>query len=519
MGHQAKLVLGNFNPASVMVTKGGDWKLTGFEIALDAASLAQGTVPDTRSLSAWFPKSFTPPETTTGPTYSAHAWDMWGVGCLVYQLWNNDPKPQALKAAWSKLVSKTPASRLKPEKLMSHPAFKGKYTQTLLFLEGLALKSDQEKVAFYTKLPSLINVQSMANHVGRYKVLPIMLEAVQALNSTTTVDALPPLLAIARSLPSAEFQSIVQPTLVRLFSSPERNLRASLLQHMSSIVEHLEPSILIENIYPQVVQGFGDSAPQLRDLTVVCMHHMAPRMAIEEGLLSEAKSDEIAKLLMRSMVDKEPVIRTNSVVCIGKVAKYLTPKVRTRVLCPSIMKAAKDPFGKAREATCLTLSSCFTAGLFDKQALATQVVPLLGNLAIDQLNPVRNYAIGLLRKVCDSLQSESEATDEAQKLAAQNASPGEQAAAQAEDAAGSTDWSSWAIKGLASGAAAASTSIAQAALKGIAKKPADAPEAAAASVTAAPVTPATKSNASISSSRSKPSAAGPKKPPSKGSSI
>jgi hypothetical protein len=79
-----------------------------------------------------------------------------------------------------------------------------------------------------------------------------MLEAVQALNSTTTVDALPPLLAIARSLPPAEFQSIVQPTLVRLFSSPERNLRASLLQHMSSIVEHLEPSILIENIYPQV---------------------------------------------------------------------------------------------------------------------------------------------------------------------------------------------------------------------------------------------------------------------------
>ena len=88
-----------------------------------------------------------------------------------------------------------------------------------------------------------------------------------------------------------------------------------------------------------MVQEFGDSAPQLRDLTVVCMHHMAPRMvshvslaarsslrwmqAIEEGLLSEAKSDEIAKLLMRSMVDKEPVIRTNSVVCIGKARHHL----------------------------------------------------------------------------------------------------------------------------------------------------------------------------------------------------
>ena len=45
--------------------------------------------------------------------------------------------------------------------------------------------------------------------------------------------------------------------------------------------------------------------------------------AIEEGLLSEAKSDEIAKLLMRSMVDKEPVIRTNSVVCIGKARHQL----------------------------------------------------------------------------------------------------------------------------------------------------------------------------------------------------
>ena len=165
---QAGLVHGSFNPSSVMVTRGGDWKLAGFEVATEHSSLASGAVPDTRPLAAWFPKAYSPPENSTGADYPPWAWDMWGLGCLIYELWDSKPNPQPVKAAWSKLVSKTPGSRLTPDKLLAHAALKGKHSQALLFLEEIAIKQDEEKAKFYSALPEMI--KEMPSPVAKYKV-------------------------------------------------------------------------------------------------------------------------------------------------------------------------------------------------------------------------------------------------------------------------------------------------------------------------------------------------------------
>eukprot|EP00658_Telonema_sp_P-2_P041519 TRINITY_DN29706_c0_g1_i2.p1 TRINITY_DN29706_c0_g1~~TRINITY_DN29706_c0_g1_i2.p1 ORF type:complete len:709 (-),score=156.86 TRINITY_DN29706_c0_g1_i2:191-2317(-) len=441
--HQAGLVYGSVSPGCVMVTRGGDWKLAGFEATVEFSAVSTGALPDTRCLRRWWPKAYTPPETATDADYPQHAWDMWGVGCLIYELWGENPNPQALKSAWSKLVSKAATTRLPPARLLTHAALKSTYTSTLLFLENTTLKSDQEKIGFYQSLQSAI--EEMPEVVRQHKVLPHLMESAQT-GGGCAVEALAPLLLIAKSLPTEEFQRMVEPVVLQLFGSPDRALRVSLLQHMPLLVANLSPTVLQETVYAQVVLGLNDTAPQLRDMTVVSLCHIVPKMASEEGdLLTESKADDVSKQLMRMMVDKEPVIRTNSVVCLGKIAEYLTPTVRAKVLCASLAKTAKDPFGKARESTCLSLIACHSRGLFEIPELAGRVLPVLGGLALDPLESVRAHAIRMIHTVATSLEKHSDAT-KAKDAEAAAKNVGNELAVQ-EDTP-SSDWTSWAMKGI-----------------------------------------------------------------------
>ncbi len=71
------------------------------------------------------------------------------------------------------------------------------------------------------------------------------------------MQALGPLLGIAKGMDALEFQAGVQPTIMHLFASSDRGLRASLLQHMPTIVANICPNTLQDAIYPQVAPDRG----------------------------------------------------------------------------------------------------------------------------------------------------------------------------------------------------------------------------------------------------------------------
>lgn len=48
-------------------------------------------------------------------------------------------------------------------------------------------------------------------------------------------------------------------------------------------------------------------------------------------------------------------IRTNTTVCLGKIAQYLDPKNRSKILSSAFSRALKDPFQPSRMAGCSNL--------------------------------------------------------------------------------------------------------------------------------------------------------------------
>lgn len=79
--------------------------------------------------------------------------------------------------------------------------------------------------------------------------------------------------------------------------------------------------------------------------------------------------------------DPEPAIRTNTTICLGKIASKLNDATRPKVLFPAFAKALRDPFPHARLAGLRSITACQVSypALIARQ---TRLVSLLLNLIL-----------------------------------------------------------------------------------------------------------------------------------------
>jgi SCY1-like protein 1 len=78
------------------------------------------------------------------------------------------------------------------------------------------------------------------------------------------------------------------------------------------------------------------------------MIHLAPK-------LSYSNLDEmvVLKHFVRLARDEQGGIRTNTIVCLGKIARHLHPKTRQQALLACFARGLKDPFPPSRQGTAL----------------------------------------------------------------------------------------------------------------------------------------------------------------------
>ena len=109
----------------------------------------------------------------------------------------------------------------------------------------------------------------------KYKILPALVAALDfgAANSR----ALAPLLKIGTMLNEEEYATLVTPSVVKWFATPDRALRVNLLQNLPTFAHHLNATLVNNEIYPNVANGFSDPNPTLRELTVKSMIYLAPK--------------------------------------------------------------------------------------------------------------------------------------------------------------------------------------------------------------------------------------------------
>ncbi|XP_015518741.1 N-terminal kinase-like protein [Neodiprion pinetum] len=398
----------NINLWSVFVNvESGEWKLGGVEYTT-------GVTVNYTPLPAAL-RVYQPPEATeTYKPQSKCTIDAWGLGCLIWEAFNGplnrsaDLKtktnqiPKQLLAVYRELSSHNADVRPNPADVIARCRSNGGYfkndlVDALLFLEEIQMKEKGEKSRFFTQLAS--KLESFPDGVGRYKILPQLLAAFDFGDAGSAV--LPPLLQLGRKLPDPEYQRRVVPCVVKLFASNDRATRLRLLQHLERFVNHLQPSTVNEAIFPQVARGFLDTNPAVREHTIKSVVHLASKL--DYNNLNVETLRHFARLQSK---DDQGGIRTNTTVCLGKIAQHLHPQIRQKVLIGAFVRGTRDSFAPARSASILALAA--TQQYFLLQEVANRILPALCPLATDVDKGVRENAFRTIRGFLSKLERVSE---------------------------------------------------------------------------------------------------------------
>lgn len=445
--NDCKLKHNNVNLSCVFVNKAGEWKLG----SVDYVTPAEGegsTIPDKGLRSM---EKYNPPEMTdmrARKKSCAWAADMWGLGCLIWEVFNGTlPRTSSLKALgkipkslvpnYCELVGANPLSRPNPAKFIDSCCspggfFKNSFVDTNLFLEEIQIKDQAEKSKFLSGLSSIVD--DFPEEFCRHRILPLLLQAFEFGNAGSAI--LTPLLKLGKLLEGDEYQKRIVPIVVKMFSSTDRNTRIKLLQQMDQFVEHLQPAVVNDQIFPHICHGFNDTVPMIRESTVKAM------LLIASKLNDKNLNIELLKNFARLQAkDEQGGIRTNTTICLGKIACYLNPATRQKVLSSAFVRAMKDPFPPARTAGVLSMLA--TQGYYSVNDCALRVLPTLCTLTVDPDQGVRQNAFKAIKIFLDKLEKvsndpelreEMEADVNKAGMASQNAS----------------SWTGWAVTSLTS---------------------------------------------------------------------
>lgn len=189
---------------------------------------------------------------------------------------------------------------------------------------------------------------------------------------------------ISSKLSEDEYDTQITPVVVRLFTSPDRALRVCLLDNLPHMIDHLSQKIVSDKIFPQMVTGFGDLAPVVREQTVKAVLVVVPKLS------DRVVNGELLRHLAKTANDEQPGIRTNTTICLGKIARNLGANSRVKVLSAAFSRALRDPFVHARNAALMALAA--TAEIFSGEDCATKMLPAICPCLVDKEKMIRDQA-------------------------------------------------------------------------------------------------------------------------------
>ncbi|KAF2142395.1 uncharacterized protein K452DRAFT_286817 [Aplosporella prunicola CBS 121167] len=396
---EATSVHGSIRVSSVFTSESGEWKLGGFDVLSsikedDAVIYTYGSlVPDSGR--------YAPPEIAksgwgvikSNPITAVDAYDF---GILTYEVFNGGFQstdqlgqlksvPPTMQQSYRRLINPSPKARLSVGGFLDQGNRNGGFFQTPLIqltegIESLGLKGETERDEILNQLDDVSD--DFPEEFFKMKVLPELLKSVEFGGGGPKVFSI--VMKIATKLSDEEYEAQITPVIVRLFASPDRAIRVCLLDNLPLMIDHLSNKVVNDKIYPQMVTGFSDVAPVMREQTVKAV------LTVINKLSDRVVNGDLLRYLAKTANDEQPGIRTNTTICLGKIARNLGPSSRTKVLTAAFARALRDPFVHARNAALLALAA--TSDLYTEDDCATKLLPGICPSLIDKEKLVRDQA-------------------------------------------------------------------------------------------------------------------------------
>ncbi|KAK4219558.1 armadillo-type protein [Rhypophila decipiens] len=461
---EASSVHGNLKVASVYTSESGEWKLGGFEVLSnvkddDAVIYRFGSlVPDSGR--------YTPPELAKSGwdalKRSPHsAVDSYDFGVLVFEVFNGSFSggdqagqtkniPPSMHAGYKRLTNPNPKARLSVGHFLEQGQRHGSFFDTPLIkltdgLENLGVKSETEREAFLEDLDQLTD--DFPEDFFRTKILPELLKSVEFGGGGPKAFGV--VMKIATKLSSDEFDSRVTPVIIRLFGNPDRAIRVCLLDNLPHMIDRLTQKVVNDKIFPQIVTGFTDIAPVVREQTLKSV------LVIINKLSDRTINGELLRYLSKTANDEQPGIRTNTTICLGKIAKNLGTSTRAKVLIAAFTRSLRDPFVHARNASLQALA--VTADYFSDEECATRIMPSICPLLIDKEKLVRDQAVKAMDVYVQKIRKAAASMPDS-VLPPESAGP-RMSTPQPTESSAAASWAGWAISSFTNKLSAAAGEI------------------------------------------------------------
>jgi SCY1-like protein 1 len=188
----------------------------------------------------------------------------------------------------------------------------------------------------------------------------------------------------------------------------------------------------------------------VREQTVKAVLTIVPKLS------DRIINGELLRHLAKTANDEQPGIRTNTTICLGKIARNLGASSRAKVLSAAFARSLRDPFVHARNAALMALAA--TADLFSEDDCATKLLPIMCPSLVDKEKMIRDQAqksvdiyITRIRKFAASMPDTV--------LPSPGLTAGGAAAPRMGTPANDTSWAGWAISSFTNKLAATSGEI------------------------------------------------------------
>eukprot|EP00775_Hariotina_reticulata_P010443 gene10443-10601_t len=339
--HEAKLVHCNINPATIIVTRDGCWKLAGFEFVSSinefggsAAAGAAGQLVFEYSSShpsPWEeysqpPLPYTAPELVGSSMASSTvclsgAADCFSLATITYQLvlgkqllpvgsstgeyrsrlsnagcWDMSGIPGSLQPLLLGMLSMTASARPNAAAFSGCQWFQeDMLLRCLKFLDTIIQRESGQKVAFLKDL--LTFWHQFDDRLLQHRVLPPIVQEMR--NEMVALTALPVVLAIMGCMkPQGFAASGILPVLKPVFEQADGEVLLALVRHLGVFYNLMPSEAHASVLVPLMLRAFDSSNTRAQEETLKALQQLAPDMSY--SLLREQLTPRVVGLCLRT---------------------------------------------------------------------------------------------------------------------------------------------------------------------------------------------------------------------------
>lgn len=192
--------------------------------------------------------------------------DSYHLGCLIYEAYNHRFEttdsllsqkgsiPVSMQRSYANLLNPSFRSRVTAEMFLEEGLrprgfFSTDFVKVNLFLENISIKEQSEKEGFFRKLDS--SIETFPAEFSKYKILPELIKAFEF--GSGGAKALSTIVKVGDHLSNEEYESIIIEPIMRMFASPDRAIRVSLLENMPKFIDHMTNKMVTIQVFPNIV--------------------------------------------------------------------------------------------------------------------------------------------------------------------------------------------------------------------------------------------------------------------------